>query len=213
MQMIHKMQLLRACLRLKKMSRMSNDKIDHLACKQVENSLRFAGFLVFHCALKEGTEEALKALADLPHKIRVTITVSPSYHPSGRAHAVTARQDHCNNYNRGRTVPSRNNDNDDRHGSRYIPHPTIRRLSASIVATRSMCIIFCSVTTTLSVSCSLQCIFVLAKEIYAALGMLRLVVGLLFFGYTAAMSLQWDGHVPFSPTDSNLNASSGRFLT
>ena len=71
--MIHKMQLLRACLRLKKMSRMSNDKIDHLACKQVENNLRFAGFLVFHCALKEDTEEALKALADLPHRIRVTI--------------------------------------------------------------------------------------------------------------------------------------------
>ena len=141
------------------------------------------------------------------------MTVSPSYRPSGRAHAVTTRQDLCNNYHHGRTVPSHNNDDDDGHGSRYFAHPTTRRLSATIVAVRTMCIIFCSVTTMLSVSCSLRGIFVLVKEIYVALGMLRLVVGLLFLGYTAAMPLQWDGHVPFNLTNSDLNASSGPFLT
>ena len=73
MQMVHTAQLLRACFRLKEMGGMLNDNTDRLACKQVENDLRFAGFLVFHCALKEDTEEALKALADLPHRIRVTI--------------------------------------------------------------------------------------------------------------------------------------------
>ena len=31
---------------------LSNDKIVHLACEQVESSLRFAGFLVFPCPLR-----------------------------------------------------------------------------------------------------------------------------------------------------------------
>ena len=55
---------------------------------------------------------------------------------------------------------------------------------------------------------------VLVKEIYTALGMLRLVVGLLFLGYTtAATPLLWDGRAPFNLTNSDLNASIGPFLT
>ena len=38
---------------------LSNDKIAHLAREQVESSLRFAGFLVFHCPLKEDSVEML----------------------------------------------------------------------------------------------------------------------------------------------------------
>ena len=50
---------------LKEMDAMSNDKIVHLAREQVESNLRFAGFLVFHCPLKEDAVETLKAFADL----------------------------------------------------------------------------------------------------------------------------------------------------
>ena len=57
---------------------------------------------------------------------------------------------------------------------------------------------------------------VLVKEIYTALRMLRLVVGLvvglLFLGYTAATPLLWDGRAPFNLTESGLNASIGPFL-
>ena len=58
---------------------------------------------------------------------------------------------------------------------------------------------------------------VLVKEIYTALRMLRLVVGLvvglLFLGYTtAATPLLWDGRAPFNLTNGDLNASIGTFL-
>ena len=53
-----------------------------------------------------------------------------------------------------------------------------------------MCIIL---NATPGVSCSLRGVLVLVKEIYTVLGMLRLVVDLLFLGYTAATPLLWDG--------------------
>ena len=43
--------------------------------------------------------------------------------------------------------------------------------------------------------------------------MLRLVVALVFLGYTAATPLLWDGRAPFNLTNSDLNASIGPFLT
>ena len=49
-------------LRLKEMDGiigLSNDKITHLAREQMESKLRFAGFLVFHCPLKEDAVEVL----------------------------------------------------------------------------------------------------------------------------------------------------------
>ena len=57
---------------LKGMDAMSNDKIVHLAREQVESNLRFAGFLVFHCPLKEDAVETRKALANCSHRLRVT---------------------------------------------------------------------------------------------------------------------------------------------
>ena len=47
-------------------------------------------------------------------------------------------------------------------------------------------------------SCLLSGILALVKEIYTALGMLHLVVGLLFLGYTIATHFLWDGHAPFN---------------
>ena len=60
-------------LRSKDMDAMSNDRIVHLAREQVGSNLRFAGFLVFHCPLKEDAVETLKGLADSSHRVRVTI--------------------------------------------------------------------------------------------------------------------------------------------
>ena len=45
-----------------------------------------------------------------------------------------------------------------------------------------------------------------------ALGMLRLVVGLVFLGYPAATPLLWDGRTPFNLTKSVLKASNRPFL-
>ncbi|KAH8115480.1 hypothetical protein DFH11DRAFT_1743052 [Phellopilus nigrolimitatus] len=45
-----------------------NDKINHLAREQVESELNFAGFLVFHCPLKEDAVETLKMLAESSHR-------------------------------------------------------------------------------------------------------------------------------------------------
>ena len=53
---------------------------------------------------------------------------------------------------------------------------------------------------------------VLVKEIYTALGMLRLMVSLLFLGYTTAMPLLRDDRAPFNLTNSDLNTSIGPFL-
>ena len=50
-----------------------NDNIVHLTREQVESNLRFAGFLVFHCPLKEDAVETIKALVDSAHRVRVTI--------------------------------------------------------------------------------------------------------------------------------------------
>ena len=49
---------------------MLNDNIVHLTREQVESNLRFAGFLVFHCPLKEDAVETLKGLADSSHRVR-----------------------------------------------------------------------------------------------------------------------------------------------
>ena len=59
-------------LRSKDMDAMSNDRIVHLARKLLGSKLRFAGFLVFHCPLKEDAVETLKALADSSRRVRVT---------------------------------------------------------------------------------------------------------------------------------------------
>ena len=65
---------------------------------------------------------------------------------------------------------------------------------------------------TFSASCLLWGGLVLVKETDTALGMLHLVVGLLFLGYTAATPLLWDGQAPFNLTNSDLNTSIGPFL-
>ena len=78
--MVHKVRqpCPRSCV--EEMDAMSNDKIVHLAREQVESNLRFAGFLVFHCPLKEDAVETLKALADSSHRVRELhhkITLNP----------------------------------------------------------------------------------------------------------------------------------------
>jgi hypothetical protein len=40
-----------------------------LARTEVESGLRFAGFLVFHCPLKEDAVETLRMLADSSHRV------------------------------------------------------------------------------------------------------------------------------------------------
>ena len=45
---------------------LSNDKIAYLAREQMESKLRFAGFLVFHCPLKEDAVEMLIARLQSP---------------------------------------------------------------------------------------------------------------------------------------------------
>ncbi|KAF8664216.1 hypothetical protein AX16_000779 [Volvariella volvacea WC 439] len=55
-------------LGMKEMENMSNDKINKLPREQVESNLIFAGFLVFHCPLKEDAVAALKMLADSSHR-------------------------------------------------------------------------------------------------------------------------------------------------
>ena len=72
-----------------------------------------------------------------------------------------------------------------------------------------MCTIF--LVATVSASCSLWVVLVLVKEINTVLGMLHLVVGLLFLGHTAALTLLWDGRTPFNLTNSDLNMSVGPF--
>ena len=57
-------------LGLKEMDAMLNDNIVHLTREQVESNLRFAGFLVFHCPLKEDAVETLKGLDDSSHRVR-----------------------------------------------------------------------------------------------------------------------------------------------
>ena len=57
-------------LGLKEMDAMLNDNFVHLTREQVESNLRFAGFLVFHCPLKEDAVETLKGLADSSHRVR-----------------------------------------------------------------------------------------------------------------------------------------------
>ena len=60
-------------LGLKEMDALLNDNIVHLTREQVESNLRFDGFLVFHCPLKEDAVETLKGMADSSHRVRVTI--------------------------------------------------------------------------------------------------------------------------------------------
>ncbi|OAX38565.1 hypothetical protein K503DRAFT_151206 [Rhizopogon vinicolor AM-OR11-026] len=52
----------------KEMESMSIDKINKLSREDVESSLVFAGFLVFHCPLKADAVETLKMLADSSHR-------------------------------------------------------------------------------------------------------------------------------------------------
>ncbi|KAI5116478.1 hypothetical protein M0805_003507 [Coniferiporia weirii] len=52
----------------KEMEGIGGDKIIHLAREKVESDLHFAGFLVFHCPLKEDAVETLKMLADSSHR-------------------------------------------------------------------------------------------------------------------------------------------------
>jgi cation-transporting ATPase 13A1 len=55
-------------LATKEMDTMGLDKINKLSRDQVESSLKFAGFLVFHCPLKEDAVATLKMLADSSHR-------------------------------------------------------------------------------------------------------------------------------------------------
>ncbi|KIY66333.1 endoplasmic reticulum Ca-transporting P-type ATPase [Cylindrobasidium torrendii FP15055 ss-10] len=52
----------------KEMDTMTTEKINKLPREQVESNLIFAGFLVFHCPLKEDAVEVLKMLADSSHR-------------------------------------------------------------------------------------------------------------------------------------------------
>ncbi|KAI1787190.1 endoplasmic reticulum Ca-transporting P-type ATPase [Ganoderma leucocontextum] len=52
----------------KELDTMPLDKINRLARDQVESDLQFAGFLVFHCPLKEDAVETLKMLGDSSHR-------------------------------------------------------------------------------------------------------------------------------------------------
>ena len=63
------LQIAACTLQLKEMDGiigLSNDKIAHLAREQMESKLRFAGFLVFHCPLKEDAVEMLIARLQSP---------------------------------------------------------------------------------------------------------------------------------------------------
>lgn len=52
----------------KELGAMGADKINHLQREEVECHLTFAGFLVFHCPLKQDAVETLKMLADSSHR-------------------------------------------------------------------------------------------------------------------------------------------------
>ncbi|KAG8757399.1 hypothetical protein FRC14_002103 [Serendipita sp. 396] len=52
----------------KELGTLSADKVNHLQRDEVESNLIFAGFLVFHCPLKEDAVETLKMLADSSHR-------------------------------------------------------------------------------------------------------------------------------------------------
>ncbi|KAL5483440.1 SPF1 [Sanghuangporus weigelae] len=52
----------------KEMDGMSTDKINHISRDKVESQLNFAGFLVFHCPLKEDAVQTLKMLSDSSHR-------------------------------------------------------------------------------------------------------------------------------------------------
>ncbi|KZT06595.1 endoplasmic reticulum Ca-transporting P-type ATPase [Laetiporus sulphureus 93-53] len=52
----------------KELESMSQDKINKLTRGQVESTLTFAGFLVFHCPLKADAVETLKMLIDSSHR-------------------------------------------------------------------------------------------------------------------------------------------------
>lgn len=45
-------------------------QINHIAREQAECDLQFAGFLVFHCPLKEDAVETLKMLSQSSHRVR-----------------------------------------------------------------------------------------------------------------------------------------------
>lgn len=53
----------------KDMNTMKADEINKLGRDQVECNLTFAGFLVFHCPLKEDAVESIKMLADSSHRV------------------------------------------------------------------------------------------------------------------------------------------------
>ena len=48
-------------------------QINHITRDQVESGLCFAGFLVFHCPLKEDAVSTLKMLSDSSHRVSVTV--------------------------------------------------------------------------------------------------------------------------------------------
>ena len=56
-------------LELKEMDAVLNDNIVHLTREQVESNLRFAGFLVFHCPLKEDAVPWRRSKVWLTHHI------------------------------------------------------------------------------------------------------------------------------------------------
>ncbi len=48
-------------------------KLQHLPRERVESQLNFAGFLVFHCPLKEDAVATLRMLADSSHRVGSTM--------------------------------------------------------------------------------------------------------------------------------------------
>lgn len=50
------------------MDGLSSDRINHLAREDVESSLQFAGFLIFHCPLKDDAVTSIKQLNDSSHR-------------------------------------------------------------------------------------------------------------------------------------------------
>ena len=77
--MVHEAQLLCACSGVERDGWNKDDKIVHLACEQVGNTLRFTFFLIFHCPVKEDAVETLRVFADLSHRVSHKMTVISSY--------------------------------------------------------------------------------------------------------------------------------------
>ena len=55
-------------------------QINRMTREDAERSLSFAGFLVFHCPLKEDAAASIKMLADSSHRVRQKHSYSSTGH-------------------------------------------------------------------------------------------------------------------------------------